>query len=147
MYFVSVTRLHLKSIKHLFAFMGANGVAVRSLRQTPGFIQGVELMDGLRTFWTLTVWDNEQAMRMFRNGDAHRKAMQSLPGWCDEASYANWQQPNNTLPDWDMAYKNMIAEGRVTKVRYPSERHLANEYPPPKLKLFKNILRPAILKK
>jgi hypothetical protein len=31
-------------------------------------------------------------MKMFRNGEAHRKAMQKLPFWCDEAAYTHWQQ-------------------------------------------------------
>jgi hypothetical protein len=48
----------------------------------------------------MTAWESEAAMRAFRSSGANMKAMPKLLDWCDEASYAHWEQESPELPDW-----------------------------------------------
>lgn len=132
MVFISATRLKLKSIFYLPGFMAANNASVKQLRITEGFMGGKELVDKGLVFWTLTMWDKDADMKSFRNSAPHRKAMQQLPVWCNEATYIHWLQDEAVLPTWDTVYENMLADGTVSKVRNPSARHLSKEFPEPK---------------
>ena len=85
--FVSVTRLRVKSIFFLIPFMRANEASVKELKASVGLLKGKELIDKKLTFWTITIWENEESMKGFRGSFSHRNAMQHLPKWCDEALY------------------------------------------------------------
>ncbi|MCW3122227.1 MAG: hypothetical protein JWQ38_1719 [Flavipsychrobacter sp.] len=130
MVFISATRLRLKSIWYLPGFMRANNASLKQLLITDGFLQGKELIDKGLVFWTLTMWDKDADMKTFRNSVPHRKAMQQLPAWCNEATYAHWLQEEATLPDWTTIHERMIKDGVVSKVRNPTERHAAKNFPP-----------------
>jgi hypothetical protein len=129
MVFISATRLRVTSIFFLPGFIIANESSVKQLLKTTGFLGGKELIDKRLTFWTLTMWDAEAAMREFRNSSPHRKAMRKLPIWCDEASYVHWTQEEEQLPNWKTVFGNFIAEGRTSKVRNPSKDHLSKNFP------------------
>jgi hypothetical protein len=134
MVFVSATRLRVRSIKYLLGFFKANEASVKELSKSKGFLGGKELVDKHFTFWTLTLWDDMENMKGFRNSEAHRKAMQKLPFWCDEASYVHWLHEDLIIPSWDEIYQKLIAEGKITKVRKPSAQQSNKNYPPPKWK-------------
>ena len=130
MYFVSITRLRLKSIFSLPAFLSANSASIKQLLITEGYVAGKELTDKGLIFWTLTLWNADADMKSFRNSPPHRKAMQKLPDWCNEATYAHWLQEEATLPDWTTVHERMLSEGVVSKVRFPTDRHLTKSFPP-----------------
>ena len=131
MYFVSVTRLRLRSIWYLPAFMFH---ALRSGRQSQtgdgnlGFETRAE--SGL-VFWTKTVWTEEAAMKRFRNSGAHQKAMRYLASWCDEASYAHWLQANPEMPSWEVAHQHLLQDGKLSKLQHPSAQQLEQQTAPP----------------
>jgi hypothetical protein len=128
--FVSVTRLHVRKWRFLPSFAI---YAYRSRRQAQievGFLGGrlaTELPFG---FWTITVWADEQAMRRFRNTADHLKAMPRLLDWCDEASYAHWQQEDSSVPSATVAFKRLRDTGKLSKVRYPSAAHANGQITP-----------------
>ena len=80
----------------------------------------------------MTAWDSQESMRAYMTTDAHKKAMPFLLDWCDEASVAHWSQPDVELPTWEEADRRMRTEGRVSKVRHPSERHAGLRYAAPR---------------
>ena len=129
MCFISITRLRVKSFISLPRFFVANEASIKVLIQTRGFVEGKELVDKNLTFWTMTMWEAENNMKEFRNSLPHRKAMQKLPDWCDEASYLHWMQEEKVLPDWPTAYEKMITVGIITKVRFPSANQVNKNYP------------------
>lgn len=131
MYFISVTRLRVKSIWYLPQFILASEASLKQLKKTPGFIEGKELIDKHLTFWTLTMWRDEASMKIFRNGKPHQTAMRKLPGWCDEAAYVHWTTEDPGLPEWLTAHEKLITIGRVTKVKEPTANQLNKNYPPP----------------
>ncbi len=143
MIFISVTRLRIKSFVYLPKFIIANEASVKQLKKTFGFLGGLELIDKNMTFWTLTLWDIDADMKVFRNSVPHRKAMQKLPIWCDEASYVHWTQEDQQLPDWKIVYEKMLTDGRTSKVRNPSDNQLSKNYPVIKWTILERNFKPA----
>ncbi|MGE0597474.1 MAG: antibiotic biosynthesis monooxygenase [Hyphomonadaceae bacterium] len=119
--FNSITRLRLHSLFTLPAFTReTRGVAQQALA-SPGFLSGAVLAEGRLVFWTRTAWESEDAMKAFRDSDAHRASMPRLIEWCDEASVAHWQgEPEH---DWDAIFARMVAEGRSSRVKRPTKAH------------------------
>ncbi len=100
------------------------------MRRAPGLLDGQLAFEQPLGFWTVTAWNDEAAMRAYRNADAHRRAMAKLLGWCDEASVVHWQQDGRELPDMPEALRRMVAEGRLSKVKHPSPEHAAKQLAP-----------------
>ena len=130
MSFVSVTRLRVKSIFFLFPFMRANEASVKELKSSSGLLNGKELIDKKLTFWTITIWEDEESMKRFRGSLSHRNAMQQLPKWCNEASYHHWVQEDNECPNWTTISDKLFSEGKLSKVRNPSNAQIINQFPP-----------------
>jgi hypothetical protein len=127
---VSLTRLRLRSARFLPSFALATSRSSRQARRAPGFLGGAVLADRRLTFWTLTAWASEEAMRAYLRGGAHGAVMPRLLHWCDEASVARW--PGAALPAWPEAAERMRALGRPSRVRHPSPAHAALAFPDPR---------------
>jgi hypothetical protein len=130
----SVTRLRVRSLRYLPAFLWQTFLSQRQVVRAPGFSGGKLLIDRRRTFWTLTVWQDERAMKAFRGSAAHAKVMPHLAEWCDEAAYAHWAFDGDSVPDWQEAYGRLVAEGKLSRVAHPSREHSARQFPEPRLK-------------
>jgi heme-degrading monooxygenase HmoA len=131
---VSVTRLRVRSLQNLPGFLWVTFLGRRQTVRAPGFFGGRLLLDRRRTFWTLTTWEDEKAMRTFRGSDPHAQAMPKLVEWCDEAAYAHWTAADGSIPDWPEAYDRLVSEGRLSRVAQPSPFHLSRHFPKPRLK-------------
>ena len=130
MLWISLTRLRLRSWRFVPGFAWS---AVRSGRQATraaGYVDGAILTDRKRTFWTVTAWVDEAAMRAYILAGDHRTAMGKLSRWCDEASVAHWTASG--LPDWAEADRRMRQTGRPSRVRHPSPAHAGLAYDPPR---------------
>jgi hypothetical protein len=114
-------------------FVWKTFLAQRQVVRAPGFFGGRLLLDAHRTFWTLTVWESERAMKAFRGATPHAKVMPRLVQWCDEASYAHWIPTGASVPSWPEAYEHLVAEGRLSRVSYPSPAHDARQFAKPRL--------------
>jgi hypothetical protein len=130
--FVSVTRLRVRSLRFVLPFLVDTARTRRQVRQAPGFLAGSLLPDRRRTFWTMTVWQEQDAMRGFMTSGAHRAVMPKLLDWCDEASVVHWLQDDAETPDWLEADRRMRAEGRPSKVLRPSPDHAGLSFSAPR---------------
>jgi hypothetical protein len=117
--FISITRLRVRRWWFLPGFLFWSQRSMKQARMSEGFRGGFTLMDRSSTYWTMTGWDSEAAMKAYRGASAHREAMKKLPEWCDEASVAHWH--GDVLPDWINAWERMQKEGRFTAVKNPSK--------------------------
>ncbi len=117
--FISVTRLRVRSFRSLPAFLWMTFLAQRQTVRAASFLGGRLLVDNLRTYWTLTAWENEKAMKAFRGSGPHARVMPKLVEWCDEASYAHWTSTDDRLPEWLEAYEVLLREGRLSRVGAP----------------------------
>lgn len=125
MAFVSVTRLRLRALYLFPAFALHTVRSTRQLRSAAGYMAGRVVGSGARTFWTITLWESEAAMRAYRNSGAHMRAMPKLIGWCDEAAVAHWEQRGAELPIVADAARRLGEVGRLSRVREPSAGHRA----------------------
>lgn len=129
---VSVTRLRLRKLRYLPGFAW---FAVRSsmqARRAEGNLRTLTVKDRGLTFWTITVWRDQAAMRAFRNAGSHKAAMPKLFEWCDEATYVHWEQESDAAPELKSAYDRLVAEGVVSRVRYPTDNHATRNFEEPK---------------
>jgi hypothetical protein len=132
--FVSVTRVRIRSVRYLPAFLWWNLLTNRQVTHAPGFRGGRLLADAHRTFWTLTVWETEQHMRAFRGSGPHVRVMPRLLNWCDEGSFAHWITMDVAVPLWPEAYAHLVSDGRVSRVANPSPEHQARQFAEPRLR-------------
>jgi hypothetical protein len=129
---ISVTRLRLRSFFYLPKFIWYTLKSQRQAERSQGFLGGRLMRSKGNAFWTVTAWKDEAAMRAYRGTGAHMKAMPKLLDWCDEASVAHWEQAADELPTWAEAHRRMVAEGRMSKVKRPSEAQLEKKIAAPK---------------
>lgn len=125
-----MTRLRLRSWRFLPLFAWYAWRIVRQVKRASGFRTGALARDPDGGFWTFTVWEDEEAMKAFRDADPHLSVMPKLVVWCSEASFAHWEQETAGLPDPGEVLARMEAEGELSNVRRPSRSHAAGETAP-----------------
>ncbi|KQM24766.1 MULTISPECIES: DUF3291 domain-containing protein [unclassified Sphingomonas] len=133
MTFVSVTRLRIRSVRFVPAFLIDTWLSARQVQRAGGYLGGQVLADRRHAYWTMTVWDDAAAMRAYMTAGPHRRAMPKLMRWCDQASIVHWLQDDATLPDWSEADRRMRGEGRVSKVHRPANGHDPMTFPSPRV--------------
>ena len=131
---IAITRLRVRAWWYLPGFFVQTLRAAAQARRAEGSLAVAVLREAHRTFWTCTVWTDEQAMRAFLAADPHRQAMRKLAEWCDEASVAHWLQAAPEPPSWEEAYQRMQRDGRASRVDHPSEAQRAYRIPAPRLR-------------
>ncbi len=82
--FISITRLRLRSWFFLPSFFIASGKVVKQAKESAGFVEGATFVDKKLAFWTVTMWSDGAAMKVFRGQAAHKNSMPSFANWCDE---------------------------------------------------------------
>lgn len=120
---VSVTRLRLRRWWFVPRFAIHTRRIRRQLLGSRGLAGGMFAVELPLTFWTVSIWADEQSMRAFRNGGEHVKSMRHLLDWCDEASYVHWSQDGASLPTAAEIFARLRDEGKLSKVRHPSPCH------------------------
>ena len=133
--FVSLTRLRIRSVRFLPHFFLHTMRSLNQVKQAPGFRTGALLADRSWTFWTMTSWDSQEHMRQYMISGPDKIAMPFLVDWCDEASVAHWEQPEEALPSWTVADERMRTTGRPSKVKNPSPHHATLIYRIPRTTL------------
>ena len=129
MVFVSVTRVRPRSLRYLLVVILHSWRSRKQLRGTKGFIGGYLASGPGFGMWTVTVWEDEQSMRAFRNSGAHLKAMPRLIDSCAEASFVHWTTDDRSIPSPQLITEKM-KEGRTSKLRHPNAEHSAgNPWP------------------
>jgi hypothetical protein len=142
---ISVTRLHVRSARYLLPFFRQVLDIHRQVQRAQGFLGGKLLYQPGATFWTMTMWTDEPAMRTFQTADAHGAAMPNLLEWCDEASVAHWVQQGIHPPDWRMVHQCLVGGGRLSRVHHPSPAQIAGQIARPPWSPFQIRLKPEIV--
>ena len=134
---ISVTRLRVRRFAYLPGFILFALRSARQAKRADGNLGVGLLREANRTFWTRTTWRDESAMKAFMLAMPHRKAMEKLADWCDEAAVVHWTQENAGPLGWHEAHRRLVVEGRRSKVKYPSADHEAYRIAPPKVRIGK----------
>lgn len=98
--FISVTRLHLRGKRMLPLFFLHTYKSNQQLKKAEGLLHSSVRNDDLMTYWTLTVWENEESMKKYRNNGNHLKAMKISRKIADELEKINWINEDDKIPNW-----------------------------------------------
>lgn len=112
--------------RHPFAFNRMASRVARQLEETPGVVWfSIQAEFGRRTFWTLSVWRDRDAMRRFVPMEPHASAMRQFWVWgAPEAKFVDWDSPSVWVT-WSDAYRVLGREAKPGRVITPPVR------PPP----------------
>lgn len=123
--FVSVTRLRPRNLRALAVVAVHAWRSKQQLKGQPGFLGGYLATSRPKlALWTVTVWNDEAAMRAYRSAAAHLRAMPKLLDTCDEAAVVHWMTDGDLPPPPREAAERM-KRGRTSKVSHPSAAHAA----------------------
>lgn len=75
---IVVTELHVRSFWRFFEFVGLSIRSMKQAKRSPGVIHVSTGNKGWRIGYTLTAWENKEAMHEFKISGAHKKAMTKM---------------------------------------------------------------------
>jgi len=134
MYNVSITRLRVRSLWYMPLFLLHAMRTALQAQRAAGIVQVETRFEKSYVVWTKTVWQDEALMKQYRGSGAHQAAMRLLSELCSEASYARWQQADPNPPTWEAAHRRLLGEGKLSKVKYPSQAQAAGLLAPEKMR-------------
>ncbi len=111
-YLVLASYLRLKRLGQLPRFMRYTQAIRGQLKGTEGAI-GYSLRAKVlrRDFWTLSVWESEEALREFVRAEPHGGVMRSLVPHMGPTKFVRWKaQGSQVPPSWGEADRRMSAE-------------------------------------
>ena len=127
---VVVTRLRLRDPEFFDEFFAAVVAVVEQATSGEDNLAADVLAEASNTYWTRTCWQDAAAMRRFMVAEPHLSTMTRIDDWCDEATFASWEQADGVLPDWDDAYSRLIAQGQVVHLTFESQANATRSFPP-----------------
>ncbi|MWA01721.1 DUF3291 domain-containing protein [Actinomadura sp. LD22] len=108
---VMASRLEVRSLRHVPGFLLASMSLLRQARRADG-AHGVALRAQLlkRTFWTLSAWRDQKAIRAYAAAEPHRSTMRAKRAVMRDSTFVFWQAKATDLPiTWEEA-RRRIAE-------------------------------------
>jgi hypothetical protein len=128
---IVVTRLRLKDPAFQDDFFAAAVAVLEQAKNSDGNLGTDALADANNVWWTLTAWRERRPMHAFVGAEPHRSTMARIDDWCDEATFADWDQDGLDLPDWQTSYQRLVADGQVATITQASAAHLTRAFPEP----------------
>jgi heme-degrading monooxygenase HmoA len=94
-----VSKLPLTAHRHVPGFLRDAGRVRRQLAAAPGLV-GYSLLAELvaKTFWTVSVWDDEAALRAFAVADPHRAITRRVPARMAASGFHTFEVRGAELP-------------------------------------------------
>jgi len=104
-YLAFISYLPLKHFRAIPNFFRFTSEIRRQLRTAPGLIgYSLDARPLARTFWTLSVWRDQQSLSDFVAAVPHSRIMQSLAPHMGKSQFAQWTVESNEIPlDWNTA--------------------------------------------
>jgi hypothetical protein len=98
-YLVMASRLPLVTSRTLPRFLRLTLVVARQLQRTPGLV-GYSLLARpiAKTFWTLSAWQDREALATFARTMPHLEVMEGLRPSMGTSRFTEWTVPGSALP-------------------------------------------------
>ena len=115
-YLVMASRLPLKTHRRIPKFMRLTHVVARQLQRTPGLVgYGLLARPIAKTFWTLSAWEDRQALAAFTRTMPHLQVMKDLqPHMMSTTKFTQWTIPGSSFPvSWVDAFAQLDQEDAV----------------------------------
>ena len=128
---IVVTRLRLKDPGLLNEFFTDAVAAIEQAQKSAGNLGADALADADNAWWSVSAWSGHEPMRAFVRSEPHQTITTRLDHYCDEATFVDWEQVASQLPDWQVCWQHLVADGKPAELSEPSAANLAREFPPP----------------
>jgi hypothetical protein len=128
---IVVTRLRLRDPALLDEFFTDAVAAIEQAQKSEGNLGADALADANNAWWSVSSWQDHRLMRAFVGTQPHRSITDRLDHYCDEATFADWEQDSPDLPDWQTSYRHLVADGKVAELTHPSDANQNRAFPPP----------------
>jgi hypothetical protein len=105
-YHAILSELPMKRFRDLRTFFGYSFRIQDQLREAPGLV-GYSLIARIfgKQFWTLSVWEDEAALRSFVAQPPHSRAMVALQGKMGRTQFVQWTLCGSDYPPpWSEAF-------------------------------------------
>lgn len=111
---IVATELHVKSFWKFFPFIRHSIRSMKQARAATGCLYSLVKGRSWRIGYTLTAWENREAMLQFRNSGAHKKAMQQVAKLSSRYKTRVWEAA--AVPPW-MEAKTLLEKADFTFLR------------------------------
>jgi heme-degrading monooxygenase HmoA len=128
---VVVTRLRLKTPAVFDEFFAAAVAVVEQAQGSAGNLGADVLAEAHNTYWTRTAWQDRESMNGFVGSQPHLQTMSRIDGWCDEATFVDWEQTSAELPAWLDGYRRLVARGQSASLTSATVAHSTRDFPAP----------------
>ncbi|WP_128436993.1 DUF3291 domain-containing protein [Streptomyces cyaneus] len=113
--FVMASRFEVRSLKDVPRFFLKSLAAWKQVSGAPGAYGASLIAEPFkRTFWTLSAWQDKEALYAYAKTEPHRSIMTGLRPTMKDSTFTFWQVPAADLPiDWADA-RRRLAEQQTT---------------------------------
>ena len=112
-YYCVATKLRVRGVRQLPAFLRASTAAARAAKSTPGNARTRLLgMPPLLTFRTCTVWESREAMQAFARSPEHRYAADNMENWARRGQFVHFTTETPKV-SWRQAMRALRTPSQV----------------------------------
>ncbi|CAM5266686.1 DUF3291 domain-containing protein [Streptomyces aurantiogriseus] len=113
--FVMASRFEVRSFKDVPRFFLRSLAAWKQVTGAPGAYGASLIAEPLkRTFWTLSAWENKEALYTYARTEPHRSIMSGMRPTMKSSVLTFWQVPSADLPvDWKDARHRLAEQERT----------------------------------
>ena len=113
--YVMASRLEVRSLKDVPRFFAKSLVAWKQVTGAPGAYGASLIAEPLkRTFWTLSAWEDKDALYRYARTEPHKSVMTGLRPTMKGSVFTFWQIPAAQLPvDWTDARRRLAEQERA----------------------------------
>ncbi|WP_371664442.1 DUF3291 domain-containing protein [Streptomyces sp. NBC_00280] len=113
--FVMASRLEVRSLSDVPRFFLRSLAAWKQVKSAPGAYGASLIAEPLkRTFWTLSAWEDKQALYTYARTEPHKSVMTGLRSTMNRSVFTFWETPAADLPiDWSDARDRLAAQERA----------------------------------
>ncbi|HEY2639130.1 MAG TPA: hypothetical protein VGI66_04505 [Streptosporangiaceae bacterium] len=130
---IVVTRLRLRDPVFFDDFFAGAVAVTEQAQRSEGNLGADVLAEASNTYWTRTAWSDRTVMDAFVGSEPHLRIMGRIDEWCDEATFADWEQAAGELPDWQEGHARIITDGQPASLTNATDAHRARDFPFPVL--------------
>jgi hypothetical protein len=128
---IVVTRLRLRDASVFDEFFAGAVALLEQAKGSAGNLGTDALAEANNTWWSCSAWRDHESMRAYVETDPHASTKRRLDDWCDEATFADWEQDSEALPGWQTAYQHLIADGMSATLTNASAANTTRDFPAP----------------
>ncbi|MFF9017712.1 DUF3291 domain-containing protein [Streptomyces sp. NPDC014870] len=115
--YAMASRFEVRSLADVPRFFLKSLAAWRQVRSAPGALGASLIAQPLkRTFYTLSAWEDRDALYAYARAEPHRSIMTGLRSTMRDSTFTFWEVPAERLPlAWDEAKQRLAAEAAKSR--------------------------------